>query len=236
MRNVNEVIKAMLIEKVGHSMLDSGGIYGYQHDANVGIDFDSNDKVSFDAPSEGETSKDICFTIDVYKYLSSQFKFNDTTEKWNDKLQELRDTAEGDEYPHWSEEVGNLLKTWADDADEEITIGQVYNTCNGQSNLSQGLLYSMVQYNNEYYVVMQIHGGCDVRSGYTDAMIFQLDNEFCYDGGYLSMEEVYGSIDGVDVSTSYNGGSLTNENGEAVPLTFNEDGDCTSEICLDWYF
>jgi hypothetical protein len=235
MRNVNEILKSMFTEKVAHSMLDSGAHYGYKHDQNEGIDFDSNDTVSFDAPREGETSKDICFTIDAYNYLNGQLTFNEQAEKWNSKIREIRSTCTSDEYPHWTQEVGELLKEWADDENEDITIGEVYNTYNGDSNLSQVLLYSMVQYKDEYYCVLQIHGGCDVRGGYTDAVIFQLDNDYTYDGGYLTPEDVYGAIDGVEVGSSYNGYSLLNDDGEEVPLKFNEDGECISEICLSFY-
>jgi len=236
MRNVNEVLKSMFTEKVAHSMLDSGSHYGYKHEQNEGIDFDAVDTVSFDAPRVGDTSKDICFTIDAYNYLKGQLTFNEQAEKWNSKIREIRSTCTGDEYPHWTQEVGELLKEWADDECEDITIGEVYNTYNGQSNLSQVLLYSMAQYDRNYYCIMQLHNGCDIRGGYTDAVIFQLDNEYTYDNGYLTPEDVYGSIDGINVSTSYSGYSLTSdEDGETVPLKFDEDGNCISEICLSSY-
>jgi len=51
------------------------------------------------------------------------------------------------------------------------------NTYNGEDMLSQVLLYTYFTWNNEAYVVLQIHGGADVRGGYTKPRVFVIDND-----------------------------------------------------------
>ncbi|MCK9567466.1 hypothetical protein M0R72_00790 [Candidatus Pacearchaeota archaeon] len=49
------------------------------------------------------------------------------------------------------------------------------NTYNGEDMLSQVLLYTYFTWNNEAYIVLQIHGGADVRGGYTKPRVFRAD-------------------------------------------------------------
>src|SRR5690606_21387600 len=101
-------------------------------------------------------------------------------------------------------------------------VGESWNTYNGEEFLSQTLQGTNLhlrgnESNFEFpdYVLLQVHNGADVRGGYTDAKLFKLN-------GYLmGAPDVYGTIDGIDVSTSYNGDSLTNENGGSVVVKPN---------------
>jgi len=57
----------------------------------------------------------------------------------------------------------------------DVEIERGFNTYNGDSDLSQTLQGSTLTINDEYYYLIQIHGGCDVRGGYTDAKLFACD-------------------------------------------------------------
>jgi hypothetical protein len=46
------------------------------------------------------------------------------------------------------------------------------NTYNEENLLSQTLLFNYFELEKEGYVVLQVHGGCDVRGGYTDPQVF----------------------------------------------------------------
>jgi hypothetical protein len=62
------------------------------------------------------------------------------------------------------------------------------NTYNSGNLLSQDLLYKPVQFEadpGEYYVLLQLHNGCDARGGYTDAKLFKFAEH--YSGGYLGI-------------------------------------------------
>jgi hypothetical protein len=51
------------------------------------------------------------------------------------------------------------------------------NTYNGENLLSQVLQYLYFEFGGESHVLLQIHGGCDVRGGYTKPRAFTLNSE-----------------------------------------------------------
>lgn len=51
------------------------------------------------------------------------------------------------------------------------------NTYNGEENLSQVLQYVVVEINDAPYIMLQVHGGADVRGGYTRPYIFSMAGE-----------------------------------------------------------
>jgi hypothetical protein len=100
-----------------------------------------------------------------------------------------------------------------------LTIKDTWNSCNGECNLTQTLQGANVARDGdalEYptYVLLQLHNGADVRGGYTDAKLFKVAGDY-----FDTNPTVYGTIDGVDVSTSYNGYDLRDDDGIIVPLT-----------------
>lgn len=52
----------------------------------------------------------------------------------------------------------------------------IVNTYNGEDCLSQTLQYGYFEHNGESYVLLQIHGGADVRGGYTRPVAFDVDD------------------------------------------------------------
>ena len=61
----------------------------------------------------------------------------------------------------------------------EVRVERSWNTYNGESDLSQILQGSNLEIFDEHYILIQIHGGCDARGGYTDAKLFKLRDEYC---------------------------------------------------------
>ena len=54
-----------------------------------------------------------------------------------------------------------------------------FNTCNGDSDLSQVLQGAWLEdADGDSYLLLQIHGGCDVRGGYTDAKLFKVEYDW----------------------------------------------------------
>ena len=70
------------------------------------------------------------------------------------------------------------------------------------------------------YVLIQLHNGCDVRGGYTDARLFKLNPYI----DYLDLESVYGTCtrDGVDyhISNSYDGYNIRFDDNEPENTDF----------------
>jgi hypothetical protein len=55
---------------------------------------------------------------------------------------------------------------------------RTWNTYNGDSDLSQILQGGNLKIDDEPYLVIQIHNGCDARGGYTDARLFRMKYEY----------------------------------------------------------
>jgi hypothetical protein len=91
-------------------------------------------------------------------------------------------------------------------ANHEVKVGYTFNTYNGDSDLSQILQGSWVTINDEVYLLLQIHGGCDARGGYTNAKLFTTPEEYMiheylreYKDSYEIDEDLReGYIDAVD--------------------------------------
>ncbi len=156
---------------------------------------------------ESQTSQEIEYTISVFHYLN-MLDLDDFCDKYN--ALPCKDW-DSDIYG-----VSKLQKEWLDS--KGVKILDSFNTYNGESSLSQvlqGTYISSVGRDTPDYVLLQVHGGCDVRGGYTNAKMFKLPEH--QEG--MPIEDVYGDIDGVNVSNGYNGRSLTNDEGEAIPVT-----------------
>ena len=204
MKQVNKTIIAMLRENTGKHFLDSGGAYGRHWERNEHTTFES------EAPVTCEIWNDeVEYTISVYHYLSNAgLSLCAVCNEFN-RLQDQSDNWDaGTECYGVSSEAWDYLE-----GNHEVTVNNVWNTYNGESNLSQVLQGAYLDIDQDKYVLIQVHGGCDVRGGYTDAKLFKLDN---WDE-YLPSENVYGEIDGIQVDNMHNGYSLTDEDGEKVP-------------------
>lgn len=164
---IEDVITKMLKEDTGMDMLDSGGAYGRSWQMNGCVDFKNTPEVELEV-WENEFS----FNLNVYHYLVSYLLITRQSVKLNNELQRYMKKSEdyhlGD-MEHFVEkhnEGDNYLCN-----DNLIT-----NTYNGEEFISQTLQYGIFQENETYFIVLQIHGGCDVRGGYTEPTVFELDD------------------------------------------------------------
>ena len=109
----NDKIKEMLVEKVGHSIADSGVVYGYNHEMNDGVDFEALPSVVIN-DRDVSLSTEIDYSINVYHYLTSQLDLDDKfCKRVNNKLNEIREIAnENDnvEFPHWDSECMSVVE------------------------------------------------------------------------------------------------------------------------------
>jgi hypothetical protein len=212
----NEIYK-MLTENTGASFLDSGSAYGrhWQRNSKKTLkDFENEPEVDFELEEDGSVD----YTISVYHFLKSRLddpddiciKFN--TLQDNDKNQEY---AKHDTYNLYGISVDgwNYLKTVLQENTENTenycSLSKWTNTYNYDSNLSQILQFTTLQINYKNYVLLQIHGGCDARGGYTDAKLFPITGSV--EEGWFAHEGVYGSVNGISVSNCYDGYSLRYE-------------------------
>ena len=218
MKTARETIAEMLTENTGQALCDSGGAYGRNHEKNHGktlAQWEAEPTVTVDDLDGVESSEDICYTISVFHYLAQQLELDDICREFNAMPVDDWDGAEVFEAYGVSRDGGQWL---FDRFDPLQAQSGSWNTYNHECHLSQVLQGRNLVIDGECYVLIQVHGGCDVRGGYTDAKLFKLDNDYCYDGGFLAPQDVYGMVGEKQASNSYDGWSITDDNGNHIDM------------------
>jgi hypothetical protein len=75
----------------------------------------------------------------------------------------------------WLDEYAGLIHVQVNAAYGELTEPRSWNTYNGEDALAQVLQGVTYADEDAVYVLLQIHGGCDVRGGYTRPRVFRVD-------------------------------------------------------------
>ena len=171
-----QVIQDMLTENTGTHMLDSGGSNGRSWQRNQGLDFSESKRCIVDF-SYGE----INVTKSVFHHCVDTLEYS---EEMQERYDSFVSTPDRDDTYHMQdmEEFVDQL----DDINQDTRFS--FNTYNGECNLSQTLQGVIFEYDSCQYVLLQIHGGADVRGGYTAPKCFEIDDN-C--GSFLSFADGY---------------------------------------------
>jgi len=159
----------MLTENTGRHPLDSGGAYGRAWERNQARtieDFESEPEEKYTYRKSGNYLER---TVSVFHFLS-QLDMDELCEEFN--AMPCMDWDADDEVYGVSKAQWDWLKSKF-----EVKVGYTFNTYNGDSDLSQILQGSWVEIDDEVYLLLQIHGGCDARGGYTNAKLFTTPEE-----------------------------------------------------------
>lgn len=192
-----QVIYGMLTENTGAHFLDSGGAYGRNHERNgrkTIENFEAEPLVSVEISfweSQGKRNGEVMLTQSVYHFLTAALDYEPDLDALFGEFAELPGNEdEGwltlmEAFPTWLAE--NHGETYGDTPD-----GGTVNTYNGEDSLSQTIQYHrFTMSGSEWvygeYALVQIHGGCDVRGGYTRPRAFMV-SEFpdLFDNARLS--------------------------------------------------
>lgn len=205
--NVKKIIYKMLVENTGKALCDSGGAYGRHWQENqkkTMKDFENEPDVKWD----GEY-----YIISVFHYLVNGLEIDNICQMFNKKFVPAKDWESTEFYGVSAKGEAFLLN------DLGMEAIRTFNSYNGDSALSQVIQGTWLKFNDKQYLLLQIHNGCDVRGGYTDARLF-----YCpaFEDGALT-EDVHGIVTKVDgqeirVDNIYNGYSLTDEQGQEVTI------------------
>jgi hypothetical protein len=162
----------MHTENTGRSILDSGDYYGRHWQRNQGVDFESQTEGHIEFwNSNGEV--DIIATLSVYHWLKDRLEYDSEQDK---RYRDFVESHELDLNIRSAESfVESLHGRGVYGEDNPMTI----NTYNGEDLLSQTLQYVYWTDDDGAHVLLQIHGGCDVRGGYTSPVAFDVTD---YDG------------------------------------------------------
>jgi hypothetical protein len=177
--NIQETIAAMLTENTGAHFLDSGGSNGRAWQQNAGkvvADFQAQPSATAEIyvrEWQGKLVAEVLPCVNIFHLLTGGalelddlcHEFNATpVDDWDGDYNGV--SLEGSE---WLEARGFAM------CKESRGGWNTYNWNAAHSQVMQGNELTLEgEYGEEKYLLLQIHGGADVRGGYTDARLFKL--------------------------------------------------------------
>lgn len=210
MTTIETTLRGMFVEPTAHHICDSGGIYGRNYQRNAERDFDKEPEATLKV---GDTwGPEV--TVNTFKHLLGCLELDRFCEEFN-----ALPCEDWDSDQHYG--VSSDQQTWLDDrCFEPKDRGQPWNSYNWDNHFDQTLQGSTLERDGETYVLLQIHGGCDVRSGYTDAKLFKIqawqDDYLLFDdcsfdiersvaeaAGYPVQPKTYGDSDYITIDWHY---------------------------------
>lgn len=171
------IIEKMLRENTGSHFLDSGSAYGRNHERNQSRKFKSEPAATADFKYGVEV------TVNLYHWLADRVTFAPNLDK---RFQRFCAKEENKNESYFA-----LVQSWLASLDDVTGIyGEgspvTVNTYNGEDLLSQTIQFTYFTLDHTSYVLLQIHGGCDVRGGYTTPRVFEA-SESMFDNARASI-------------------------------------------------
>ena len=174
----DEILFEMLTENTGRHMLDSGGDSGRHWQRNQQLQLEQ----LVNSPRTVLDTKYCDATLSVFHHLREILTYSpEWTEEFNDYA--------GQSDAGWLE----LMETFPQSMGWRRLFTE--NSYNRESLLSQVIQYTVYDTGNEILVALQLHGGADVRGGYTRPRIFSMDDEYSL---VMESASIYCSGDAVD--------------------------------------
>jgi hypothetical protein len=186
---IKQAIAEMLTENTGIHMLDSGGDNGRMWQRNqaataAGFTFEDQEHTSIEFGWYGRDKPEleIMRTVSVYHWLTERLEVPGSDcpvmELWNQFLIEAADRDDA-----WLAEMEAFMDYLTDHGWEPTGIygdgnPVTVNTYNHSSPLSQTLQFIYFNTDHGEFVLLQIHGGCDVRGGYTKPRLFRCNGNY----------------------------------------------------------
>lgn len=175
MQKLNRVVDSMLKENTGRVLTDSGDAYGRSWQRNQNKDFRKEPDVTLEFSvyeREGAPNKlEVSATINLYAWLDNHMTFAKNVDA---RFQRFASK-------HPDEPWLVVLEMFAEqDADnpKQVRIENTYNFPD-YCDLSQTLQYAVYEDKNGDEVwLISVHGGCDVRSGYTKPRAFYPKSDY----------------------------------------------------------
>lgn len=182
----------MLIENTGRALGDSGGAYGRNWERNQNKTIEEFEKMPEAWVSVEKYGEQFEFmpTASVFHALTKTLETDVLSEYFNDLP--VTDWESGIYYgvsargEEWLKDNGFFPK------DKRDSIGG-FNSYNWDCVLNQVIQGDFLDHESgDSYVLIQIHGGCDVRGGYTDAKLFKLRQ-------WIEEHQIFGDILGFSI-------------------------------------
>ena len=159
-----EVIAGMLTENTGRHILDSGGNSGRHWQQQQGMT-----AADFAARPSATIHEYGYLNIDLFHYLTDVLYYEPEADA---AFQEWAAARPDD---GWLQ----LMEEYAEDDELGHELKFTDNSYNHESSLSQVIQYTVyLDHDQHLRVLLQIHGGADVRGGYTRPRVFSMPEEY----------------------------------------------------------
>lgn len=181
-----QVIVEMLKENTGGHLLDSGGAYGRNWERNQSRDFAKEPACSaywstWRSTPESHTGSISCqATVSLYHWMMKNLEFDPDMQAELDAFA-MNETMEGESWLTVQEAFAEALDE-RDGHDERPFTANTYNDSDNVD-LSQVIQYVAVYTDGAYeptHLIVSVHGGCDVRGGYTAPKCFKVSEDYTY--------------------------------------------------------
>ena len=167
-----KVIREMLTESTGKHFMDSGDAYGRHWEENQRDGIKTGYQICDFYIDEEKQTCELIPVIPIFDVFTNMLKYTDEC-KYLESLIPSHLTAQ--EPLFWIEAQ---TKQGHKDFKENTYVGTyVANSYNIEHLLTQDYMYVYFTYNDDPYVAISIHNGCDIRGGYTDVHIFDVGYE-----------------------------------------------------------
>lgn len=225
------VLKEMFCENTGSHFLDSGGAYGRGWQRSQAVKDQEWMKaermnVEVDKYSKGEYYINI--TKNTYLFLCDHITYDIEMDRIFHKFSEQEGRKRDSYYSNMNDFIEHL-KEGEEFIKEFQNLGG-YNTYNGESCLNKTLQWNAFNYDDEDYLILQIHNGCDVRGGYSTPHVFKTD----YDYFIINQEDIWAYCPKRDEplpDPNPDGKIQTDLDGNKVKIEQIKHIDCSSDDC-----
>lgn len=163
---VEHILYNMFIENTGIHMLDSGMSNNrhWQQNQKLKIDdFVNREMVTYNKEYDYHS-------VDTFQFLYNALNVDKDTDELNKLFDEFINREENKDECYLTNMYDFVSELIQKDYDK------IDNTYNFNETLNQDFQFGIFEYNNNEYVILQIHNGCDVRGGYTKPYIFKIDD------------------------------------------------------------
>jgi len=203
-KTTEQVISEMLTENTGKHFLDSGMSSNRHWQRNQARDF-KKEPATYLSWKYGYMS----LAHNIYHYLTERLHYS---QKMQNLLDDFASKNEDMGYIELMESFPDYLETLGYEVHNENM--QIDNSSNWENLLSQVIQFNYIDTGNATFVLLQIHGGCDIRGGYTAPKCFEIseiaelyDDNRCsircanehswtsYDAGYSFEPDDYYDVD-----------------------------------------
>ena len=171
-----QMIMEQMQENTGRALCDSGDYYGrnWQRNATKTWDEMTDDPVTLEASVYKHGDKpelELMGSIKLAAWLHATLEYDAEMQSRFVNWVKVND-PEGEEYDlthmeQFAEHYNDEKSRWSHDQPKTT------NSYNGECDLSQTIQFVEFSFEGDVYVALQVHGGCDVRGGYSSPRLYK---------------------------------------------------------------